>query len=351
MGFKEKIVAACFAVAWTACAYAQQAQQEQQTLVLKFHTHVPGSSVQWQTMLKPWIERIEGQSKGRIKFERFTDMSFGGKPSELYEQVSNGTVDVVWTQTGLLAGKFNRTEVFELPFMMTTAPAVSRALWEYVETYAADEFKDVHLLGLNVQGEGVLHTRQNAMREISDFKDLKLQATPRLLSRFVEMLGAKSVELPASDVAQGLRDLSIDGFLGTWDSAFAFKSERFIQRHTVFGPDTGALFTRAYVMAMNTSRYESLPADLKAIIDANAGLELSGELGRLAQAIADEQRKKSLADTDPASLITLDGVSAQAFRKASIKVDQSWVAELDALGYEGQKLLDGARTLIKQQTK
>lgn len=351
MGFKEKLVAACFAVAWTTCACAQQAPQEQQTLVLKFHTYVSESSAQWQTMLKPWIERIESQSKGRIKFERYTAMSFGGKPSELYEQVSNGTVDVVWTKACLLAGKFNRIEVFELPFMMTTPPAVSRALWEYVETYAADEFKDVQLLGLNVQGEGVLHTRQKAIRQTSDFKDLKLQATPRLVSRFVEMLGAESVELQASGVGQGLRDLSIDGYVGTWESAPAFKPERFIQRHTVFGPDTGALFTRAYVMAMNPSRYESLPADLKAIIDANRGLELSGELGRQAQAIADEQRKKSLADSDPASLITLDGESAQAFRKASIKVDQSWVAELDALGYEGQKLLDGARTLIKQQTK
>jgi len=348
MGLKEKIVAACFAVVWFTFACAQQPEQ---TLVLKFHTHVSESSAQWQTMLKPWIERIETQSNGRIRFERSTAMALGGNPTELYEQVSTGTVDVVWTHTGLIAGRFNRVEVFELPFMMTTPQAASRALWEYIETYAADEFKDVQLLGLSVQGEGVLHTRQQPVKQITDFKNLQLQVSPRLIARFFEGLGAQIVPLPAVEVGQGLRELTIDGFAGTWGSALAFKPERFIQRHTVFGPGTGALFTRAFVLAMNPKRYESLPADLKAVIDANAGLELSAQFGIQAQAHSDAQRRQVLANTDPASLITLDGETAQAFRKASIKVDQFWVEELDALGYEGQKLLDGARTLIKQHTK
>jgi len=348
MGFMKKLVAACFAVAWMTCAWAQQAEPP---LVLKFQTHASESSAQWQGMLKPWIEQIETQSKGRIKFERDPELAFGGKPADLYEQLRDGKLDVVWTNTGLVPGQFSRVAVFELPFMMTTPPAVSRALWEYVETYAVDEFKDLHLLALNVQGEGVLHTREKPIKRIDDFEGLTLQVQPRLIGRFFEALGAKPLDLAADQMDQKWRDLSVDGFAGTWESASSYKPERAIKHHMVFGPDTGALYTQTYMLAMNLTRYESLPAELKAIIDANAGAELSAEFGSLTQAHTDAQRAAVLAGSDPGALIEIDGQTAQAFRRASMKVDQSWVEEIDKIGYEGQKLLDGARTLIKQHTK
>ena len=351
MGLKEKLVAAGFAAVWATCALAQQPPAPEPPVVLKFHTHVAASSMQWQTMLKPWMERIETQSNGRLRFEPYAAMGFGGKPSELYEQVSNGAVDIVWTRTGLVKDQFNRVEVFELPFMMTTPSAVSRALWEYVETYAADEFKDVKLLGLSVQGEGVVHTRRRTIQGVDDFKGLKLQSAPRLMGRFAELLGAQVVDSSGRDTAQALREAAIDGFVGTWDSAGSFTAERFIQRHTVFGPETGALFTRTFFLAMNPTRYDSLPDDLKAIVDANSGPGLSAEFGRVEQEHASAQRNRLLADRQPGALTVIDEEAAQAFRKASLKVDQAWLKELNELGYDGQTLLDGARTLIHQHTK
>ncbi|MFK7962954.1 MAG: TRAP transporter substrate-binding protein DctP [Burkholderiaceae bacterium] len=351
MGLKEKLVAAVFAAAWTACALAQQPPAPEPPVVLKFHTHVAESSMQWQMMLKPWMDRIETQSNGRLRFERFAAMGFGGEPDELYEQVSNGAVDVVWARTDLVKNQFNRIEVFELPFMMTTPSAVSRALWEYVETYAADEFKDVQLLGLSVQGEGVVHTRRKSIQGVDDFKGLRLQSTPRLMGVYAELLGSQVVDSTETDTAQALSEGAIDGLIDTWDSAGPLRAERFIQRHTVFGAKTGALFTRTFLLAMNPTRYDSLPDDLKAIVDANTGSELSAEFGTVEQEHASAQRNRLLGGTEPGALTVIDEEAAQAFRKASLKVDQVWLEELKELGYDGQTLLDGARTLIKQQTK
>ena len=112
----------------------------QQTVTLKFHTFMAPQSGVWLNMHKPWMAKVEKESGGRIKFEAYPAMQLGGTPVQLYDQVKDGVVDVIWTLPSNTAGRFPRVEVFELPFMMTNAEATSRAYWEYVQTQAPDEF-------------------------------------------------------------------------------------------------------------------------------------------------------------------------------------------------------------------
>ena len=140
------------------------AAQAQQTVTLKFHTFMAPQSGVWLNMHKPWMATVEKASGGRIKFEAYPAMQLGGTPVQLYDQVKDGVVDVIWTLPSNTAGRFPRVEVFELPFMMTNAEATSRAYWDYVQTNAPDEFKDVHVLALHVHGPGVIHTTDKAGR-------------------------------------------------------------------------------------------------------------------------------------------------------------------------------------------
>ena len=107
----------------------------QQTVTLKFHTFMAPMSNVWLSMHKPWMEKVEKDSGGRIKFEAYPAMQLGGTPVQLYDQARDGVVDVVWTLPGNTAGRFPRIEVFELPFMMNNAEATSKAYWEYYQTY------------------------------------------------------------------------------------------------------------------------------------------------------------------------------------------------------------------------
>ena len=76
-------------------------------------------------MHKPWMEKVERESGGRIKFEAYPAMQLGGTAAQLYDQARDGVADIVWTLPGYTAGRFPRSEVFELPFMMNHAEAVS----------------------------------------------------------------------------------------------------------------------------------------------------------------------------------------------------------------------------------
>ena len=109
----------------------------QQSVTLKFHTFMAPQSNVWLSMHKPWMEKVEKDSGGRIKFEAYPAMQLGGTPVQLYDQARDGVVDVVWTLPGNTAGRFPRVEVFELPFIMTNAEATSKAYWEYIQTHGA----------------------------------------------------------------------------------------------------------------------------------------------------------------------------------------------------------------------
>ncbi len=69
----------------------------QQTVTLKFHTFMAPMSNVWLLMHKPWMEKVEKESGGRIKFEAYPAMQLGGTPVQLYDQARDGVVDIVWT--------------------------------------------------------------------------------------------------------------------------------------------------------------------------------------------------------------------------------------------------------------
>ncbi len=188
----------------------------QQPVTIKFHTFMAPTSNVWTIMLKPWMEKVEKESGGRIKFEGYPAMQLGGTPAQLYDQVRDGVVDIVWTLPGYSAGRFVRSEVFELPFIMTEAEATSRALWEYVQTQAPDEFKDTKVLALHVHGPGVFHaTKQIKTHE--DLKGMKMRAPTRQVTKLLAAYGAVPVGMPLPAIPDALSKGTINGLATPWD--------------------------------------------------------------------------------------------------------------------------------------
>jgi len=90
-----------------------------QDVTLRLHQFLPPPAPVPALILKPWAKGLEEASDGRIKIEHFDAMALGGRPPELMDQARDGVVDMAMTVVGYTPGRFPRTEVFELPFMMT----------------------------------------------------------------------------------------------------------------------------------------------------------------------------------------------------------------------------------------
>ena len=321
----------------------------QQSVTLKFHTFMSPQSNVWLNMHKAWMDKVTADSQGRIKFEAYPAMQLGGSPVQLYDQAKDGVVDVVWTLPGNTPGRFPRIEAFELPFMMNNAEATSKAYWEYVQTVAQDEFKDVHTIALQVHGPGVIHMRNKQIKTAGDLNGSKVRGPTRQITKMLGYLGATPVGMPLPAITDSLSKGVIDGCVIPWEVVPSVKVNELAKFHSEFDPAGGALYTTTFVMAMNKARYASLAPDLKAVIDKHSGIETSGWLGKTQQAgdLAGRESASKLGNT----IYTVPPAEAQEFKRKARLVEVEWVQDMDKRGFNGKQLLDAARSLIAKHGK
>jgi TRAP-type transport system periplasmic protein len=335
--------AACALAAPTLGAFAQS------PTVLKFHTFMSPSSNVWLSMHKAWMAQVEKDSGGKIKFEGYPAMQLGGTPVQLYDQARDGVVDITWTLPGNTAGRFPRVEVFELPFIMTNAEATSKAMWEYVQTVAKDEFKENHVLALQVHGPGVIHTKDRAIKSVDDLKGLKLRGPTRQITKLLGYLGATPVGMPLPQIPDALSKGVIDGCVIPWEVVPSVKVHELTKFTSEFDVAGGALYTTSFVMSMNRKRYEGLPAELRAVLDKNSGIQTSAWLGKTQQ--GNDPLGRKAAEDRKNTIHTLGVAEAQEFRRKARPVEVEWVQDMEKRGFDGKKLLESARALIDKHTK
>jgi TRAP-type C4-dicarboxylate transport system substrate-binding protein len=315
-----------------------------QTITLKVHHFLPPGSTTHAKMITPWCAQIEAQSAGRLKCQIFPSMQLGGTAPQLYDQVRDGVVDIVWTLPGYNAGRFPKMEVFELPFMIGDAQSASRAAWRFYETHGRSEFGDVKPLAVHVHDAGYLHTREKPVRTLEDFRGLKLRAPTRQTNRLLAALGASPVSMPVTGLADAMSKGVIDGAVVPWEVVPAVKVQEVARFHTETDPAVPALYTAVFLFAMNPKTYAALPPELRAVIDRNSGEELSAATGRL----WDEQKApaRQLALERGNTIIVVPADELARWQRAAQPVLVDWVADMNRRQLDGDRLLADARALL-----
>lgn len=298
--------------------------------------------------LEPWARRVEQQSKGRIKIEIFPAMSMGGKPPELYRQVRDGTADIVWTLTGYTPGVFPRSEVFELPGVhQASARATTLAIQDNFKLIA-DDYKDIKPLLVHVNAGNAVHLVNGCLKSADELKGKKLRTPSRTGAWMIESWGAEPVAMPVPDVPQALSKGTIDGALIPFEIVPPLKVHE-LTKCSVTGAADGRFGTSVFLFAMNKKRYDSLPADLKAIIDANAGAAIAPDAGKLWDEI--EEPGKALVKKAGSTIAPLDAAATSALAARAETVVQRWIKEATAAGLDGKALVEAARASIAKHSK
>ncbi|MGI3169295.1 TRAP transporter substrate-binding protein [Pseudooceanicola sp. C21-150M6] len=317
-----------------------------QEVTLKMHQFLPAQANVPAHVLDVWADKVEADSGGRIKIDRFPSMQLGGKPPELADQVMDGIADIVWTLPGYTPGRFPSTEIFELPFISPSAEATSRAYWQFAEKHLMEtEFADLHMLGLWVHGPGVIHSSE-PVTVPEDLNGVKLRAPTRVTNMLFTQLGATSVGLPVPAVPEALSKGVISATVIPWEVTPALKIAELVHNHTTFGGD--ALYTATFIFAMNKDKYDALPDDLKTVIDENSGLEFSAFAGRQMQ--EDDAPGLKAAQDAGNNIIALTPDQVAVWREASDGIEAAWIEEMTAKGMDAAAMVEEAKALIAENS-
>lgn len=288
-------------------------------VTLKFASFEPPMAPITGRVFIPWAEEVSKASGGTLKIEVFPGGVLGRNPLQQLKLVQDGVADLTWTVPGYTPGRFDDTEVAELPFLVTTATSGSLAMTRLHEKGMLAGFDEIKLLLIGTVPANAIHSR-TPVKTLADLKGKRIRAGSSQISKLVEVLGAVPVQLGATQVAESLARGVIDASLNEWNFVATFKIDEVVHYHLV-----APMGTVAVMVPMMKARYDALPAQARAALDAASGEALARRFGGVVDAANDATRER-VAHSGKNTVVTLSPAEEQAWRKATQPVVDAWRA-------------------------
>ncbi len=297
-----------------------------------------------QTMVfEPWAKKIEEMTGGKVKVTMFPGGALG-KASDHYSLAEKGIADIAYALQDYTPGRFPLTTVFELPFMIPSAEKTSVAMWKTYEKFPAfrKEYSKVKVLALFCHPPGHFNTVKKPIRTLEDFKGLKFRtASQPSVMDALRIFGAVPVTMEVSDSYSALERGVVDGTVLPWEGLYVFNQAELLKYST----ETD-FYTTAMMMVMNKRRYNSLPPDIKKVIDQTTGLVLSREAGRVYDEMRPVYKKRCLEKG--MQTIQLPPEDTEKLKALTMPIREKWVKEMARKGLPGKAVLDAAIKFINE---
>ncbi|WP_050928436.1 TRAP transporter substrate-binding protein [Aestuariivita boseongensis] len=235
---------------------------------LTYSSWLPWSHPVNEAIYIPWMEAIEAESEGRIKFKRLPK-PVASPPAHL-DAIRTGQADVAFSVHGYSRNQFTPYLFGEFPMLGDSAEATSIAFQRTHDKFMSDMdlYKGVHLIGVNLHGPGQVHHSKMTMIKPSDFEGQKFRTGGPIPLAMVEAWGGVSIRQPAPKSFEILSSGIADGITFPFESLPSFKITELVPYTTTM---PGGWYNSSHYLVMNKRTYDSLSDEDKAVIDKFSG--------------------------------------------------------------------------------
>jgi len=289
-------------------AYLGAGAASAQTIELKFSHFVPPNHT-FHKWAVAWGEQLAKDSGGRLKVTIYPNGQLVGPPNRQFDAARNGIADIAFTLHGATPGRYPMTELGNLPFSWPAAGSdtamTSRRLSELGAKYLTAEHTGLHILYMAVANPAVFYSK-TPLKKVEDFKGQKIRYAGVQNKYLIDELGAVPLLIPAPEAQDALAKGISDAAMFPHEAGVAYDLGSVIKNATEPG-----VATATFALVMNPAKYNSLPDDLKALIDKStgpAGAEQFGKAWASAekagrdQEIANGLQIHTLSDADVAEM-------------------------------------------------
>lgn len=155
---------------------------------------------------------VEERTRGKIRIRLYCNGELGNE-NQVLEQVQFGGIDMARVSVGTFAEPYPKIEVLLLPFLYDDA----EHMWRVLDGPIGEEFlisaRKAGVVGLSWFDAGArsFYTRQ-PIQSLADLQGLTIRVQESaFMSRMVELMGAKPVQIPYNDVYSAMQTAKIDG--------------------------------------------------------------------------------------------------------------------------------------------
>ncbi|MFC1982344.1 TRAP transporter substrate-binding protein DctP [Chloroflexota bacterium] len=215
-----------------------------------------------------WANELEEMTNGRIMVK---ERHWGGsvtKANEVLPAAGSGAIDIGYLYSSYYPAELPLTQGLDIPLLTTNIAAQTRAVIKLYETYAPfteewEKKNNVKVMFFSPDAGATCMNRE-LFNKLEHFKGKKLR-TFGPSAEILKAWGGTPVGVSFADIYTSLQTGVIDGAFAT--SFLAGSANKFMEVAPYYlDPGLGHFCTGAAVM--NLDRYNSLPDDLRKIIDS-----------------------------------------------------------------------------------
>lgn len=293
-----------------------------------------------------WADKIEKDSRGRVKMEHYWSGSLVNM-RESYTELVKGVADISEFTGHYVREGFQIEKAMSIIFygVPTNSEVAYRIYGKLCDKYPQimEEFAAAKVLAFFSPPAVDLMTRNKAVRKIEDIQGLTLKTSGHT-AKIVNLLGGEGASLPISQTYMALQKSTIDGALVGYEGLKSFRFGEVVKYYTILN---SATWPSGHV-AMNLDTYNKLPPDIRKIFDDNIDFynKTMGEQWEKAN-----QAGKEFAEKKGVEFITLPNEELEKFYEATRKIILDEAKRLDEIGIPGTKMVNDARALIDQYVK
>lgn len=228
---------------------------------MKISTMFPSTHYIQTLALEPWAQKIEERTDGRVHFTFHAAGSALGDATKQFDQVRAGVVDVAVGIPAIPRGRHPRTTLIELPFTVPSSHVGTCALMDIYDEHLMEDFPGTHVLSLTITEPSAVHTTEK-ITKLDELEGMRIRTPTPAITAMLEHLGATPVGMPPTQIYESVERGVVSGNVMPWGPVGAFKLWEVLNYHLDARINPVSMYT-----LMNQSRYESLPEDIRAVID------------------------------------------------------------------------------------
>jgi TRAP-type transport system periplasmic protein len=291
-----------------------------QGTVLKFAVTVPPGNITYDQIWAPWAKKVNDAAAGEFTIELVGPAI--ANVTNVWERTVNGVVDLSSVVLGPSGLPFTKSNITNLPGIMSEEGPASAAYWRlFAKGLISEEYKDVRPIAMTA-GPKLGLSATKPITKLEDLKGAKVRSIGKVSGDVLTALGASPIALPFGEVYQSLSRGVISGGVVSYMSIMAFKSGE-VAKHHNFDVSLGM---GPLAVVMNKGSYDKLSAKGKAVIDRFSGENESRVLGE-AWGKLDANMQAELKSKGDQTIHNLSAQERANWLKAVQPVVDAWVAQ------------------------
>ncbi|WP_255471002.1 TRAP transporter substrate-binding protein [Paracoccus sp. M683] len=238
---------------------------------LKFANYTAPTHTITASVIDKLNEAVSAATDGAVTVRGYHGGELGSGPADQYVRVVQGVADMSWGLPGYTSSQFPKTMIVEMPGILPLDQPAYPALLRAYDDNLAGEFPATIPLALWGSEPNIFIMKSAQIRTPADLKGLKIRVAGSTAGEAIKALGATPVQMPMTQVYNGLQTGLIDGAISGVSTLIDFKLDEVADSLTL-GANMGRL---TFYTVMSQASYDKLSDEAKAALDAIGGEELS----------------------------------------------------------------------------